>query len=362
MAHDARQGVVQVRLLQAQSGALQQLSIIVQQFTPQVDTAVRDRRDGLASLSFSDNDYDGPADWPVPLRGLGEPFSNDYFPPPPRRAVRQPAKPPAVRPAANRAPARRARGATVMAILGSRTLAAVSCTVAAAVVAYSYFPDLTSRLGKRKVEPVTITTTASARQEVRKDPTALGEAPTLPLRGSQTRAQPVAETPSQVETAVETAALPQRSQALPDIATTDPGRSAVVAGVDPLSPFPGVPRARDPAPAVEQGSPTTQVLATARPSSAAADTQTAPEGPPQFVAVVFTHQDRDAALDAFTDLRQRFPGVLARRKAEAQPIEIGEKGVWHRLVVLPAGTRQSAVGVCERLGAAGYDRCWVKTY
>jgi hypothetical protein len=349
-------------LLQAQSGALQQLSIIVQQFTPQVDTTARDRRDGLASLAFYDNDYDGPADWPAPPRSLsepfpGEPFANNQFPPPTRRVARK-AKPPA-RPA-NRPPDRRARGITVMGILGSRMLAVIASTVAVAVVAYTYFPDLTNRLGKRKVEPVTITTTASIREEVRKDPTALEGTPTLPLRESRTRAQPLAEVLSEPEAAVETAALPQRSQRLPDITTTDPGRS-MLAGVDPLSPFPGVPRTRDPAPAVEQGS-TTQVLATTRPSSAAADGETAPDAPPQFVAVVFTHQDRDAALDAFTDLRQRYPGVLAKRKAEAQPIEIGEKGIWHRLVVLPAGTRQSAAGVCERLGAAGYDRCWIKTY
>ena len=42
-------------LLQAQSGALQQLSIIVQQFTPQADLIPRDQRDGLSSLSQSDD-------------------------------------------------------------------------------------------------------------------------------------------------------------------------------------------------------------------------------------------------------------------------------------------------------------------
>jgi hypothetical protein len=248
-----------------------------------------------------------------------------------------------------------------MAILGSRMLAVVASTVAVAVVAYSFFPDLSHRLGKRKVEPVTITTTASIRDEMRKDPTALEEAPTnLPLRGSRMPAQPLTEASSEPEAAVEAVVLPQRSQRLPDIATIDPGRS-MAAGIDPLSPFPGVPRTRDPAPAVDQGG-TTPVLAATRPSSAAADSEAAPDAPPQFVAVVFTHQDRDAALDAFTDLRQRYPGVLAKRKAEAQPIEIADKGIWHRLVVLPAGTRQSAVGVCDRLGAAGYDRCWVKAY
>jgi hypothetical protein len=78
--------------------------------------------------------------------------------------------------------------------------------------------------------------------------------------------------------------------------------------------------------------------------------------------VVSTHRDKDAALDAFADLQSRYPGVLGQRKAEAQPIEIGDKGTWHRVVILPSGPRTSASGVCDQLYAAGFDRCWVKPY
>ena len=74
-------------LLQAQSGALQQLSIIVQQFTPQYD-----QRDGLASLSLSDNDYDYDLPPPAP-RGVIQPLPNEHYAPPTRRAARK-AKPP----------------------------------------------------------------------------------------------------------------------------------------------------------------------------------------------------------------------------------------------------------------------------
>lgn len=336
-------------LLQAQSGALQQLSIIVQQFTPQ-----HDQRDGLASLSMSGNDYD--YDWPPPApRGVIQPLPNEHYAPPSRRAPRK-AKPPPL-PAKRPPSEQRMRGATMVAIVSSRLLAGLAFMVVAAVVAYSYFPDLGNLQGKRRVEPVAITVIGA---EARKDQAALGETPALPPRGLRTRAQPAAEAPSEPAAAVETAALPQRTQVLPDIATTDPGTS-VTAGSNLLSPFPGMPRARDPAPVVEQRS-APQVLVTTKPSIAAADSDAVPEAPPQFVAVVFTHQDRGAALDAFTELRERYPNVLAKRKVEAQPIEIADKGVWHRLVVLPAGTRQNAVGVCDRLGAAGYDRCWVKTY
>jgi hypothetical protein len=348
-------------LLQAQSGALQQLSIIVQQFTPQVDLFPRDQRDGLSSLSESDDDYE----WPPAPRGVIQPLPNEHYAPPTQRMVARQAKPPG-RPAPPRPPAlprappaQPARGARMAAIVGSRMLAGLAVVVVAAVAAYAYFPDFGFRPGKRRVEPIVIKTTARTGEEVAKDQTPLEEAPNLPARGLRTRAQPAAEAPSEPVAAVETAALPQRTQPLPTIVTTDPGLSVTV-GSNLLAPFP-VARARDPAPLPEQSGPT-QVLAAARPSVVAADSETAPDAPPQFVAVVFTHQDRDAALDAFTELRDRYPNVLARRKAEAQPIEIGDKGVWHRLVVLPAGTRQSALGVCDRLGAAGYDRCWVKTY
>lgn len=354
-AHPEERYQIMRSLLQAQSGALQQLSIIVQQFTPQADLVQRDRRDGLASLSLSDNDYERRP--PPGPRGVVQPLPNEHYAPAPRRAAPGKPKPPA-RPAKPRSPAPpRMRGATMIGIVGSRMLAGIAFMVAAAVVAYLYFPDFGNRSGKRRVEPVRIT--ASIGEEVAKDQTALEQAPALPVRGSLTRAQPAAETPPETAAAVETAALPQRPQALPDIVTTDPGRSVTV-GTNLLSPFP-VSRARDPAPSAEQGN-ATQVLAAAKPTAAAADSEAVPEAPPQFVAVVFTHQDREATLDAFTELRDRYPGLLAKRKAEAQPIEISDKGVWHRLVVLPAGTRQNAAGLCDRLGAAGYDRCWVKTY
>jgi hypothetical protein len=100
-------------------------------------------------------------------------------------------------------------------------------------------------------------------------------------------------------------------------------------------------------------------------SPAAAETNVLPAEPARptrFVAVVFTHQERAAALSAYDDLQQRYPNVLAHHKAEVQPIEIADKGIWHRLVVLPAGSRQGAAGLCDRLEAAGYDRCWVKAY
>jgi hypothetical protein len=81
-----------------------------------------------------------------------------------------------------------------------------------------------------------------------------------------------------------------------------------------------------------------------------------------FVPVVFTHKDGGVARRAFADLQRQYPKLLGHRRGEPQPVDLGSKGVWHRLVVLPAGSRSDATRFCDRLVTAGYDRCWVKAY
>ena len=81
-----------------------------------------------------------------------------------------------------------------------------------------------------------------------------------------------------------------------------------------------------------------------------------------FVPVVFTHRDGGVATRAFADLQRRYPKLLSRHRGEPQPVDLGNKGVWHRLVVLPAVSRSEATKLCDRLATAGYDRCWVKAY
>jgi hypothetical protein len=100
--------------------------------------------------------------------------------------------------------------------------------------------------------------------------------------------------------------------------------------------------------------------------------RTEPEPPPpaaepaprgdQFVAVLFTNQHEPTVAKAFAELRQQYPQVLGNRKVESQPVRIAKKGVWHRLVVLPAGSREDAADLCGELMGAGYTRCWVKPY
>jgi hypothetical protein len=82
----------------------------------------------------------------------------------------------------------------------------------------------------------------------------------------------------------------------------------------------------------------------------------------RYVPVIFTDKDQTRALQAFAELQLRYPKLLSPRRAEAQPVDLGQKGIWHRLIVLPPGSRQSATDFCDQLLGAGYDRCWVKAY
>jgi len=82
----------------------------------------------------------------------------------------------------------------------------------------------------------------------------------------------------------------------------------------------------------------------------------------RFVPVVFTDKDKARVLRAFSELQMRYPKLLRQRQAEAQPIDVGQKGIWHRLIVLPPSSHQSATDFCDQLLAAGYARCWVMGY
>jgi hypothetical protein len=139
------------------------------------------------------------------------------------------------------------------------------------------------------------------------------------------------------------------------IGTTSPGQ----VGAPPIARAPQVETATAP---VEQAARTKQRAAPSRvepetPAPAAAGPRVE-----RFVPVLFTHQDGPTAAQAFAELQQQYPTLLASRQGETQAVDLGKKGVWHRLVVLPAGSRQDAADLCGQLTGAGYGKCWVKAY
>jgi hypothetical protein len=77
------------------------------------------------------------------------------------------------------------------------------------------------------------------------------------------------------------------------------------------------------------------------------------------------HGDLHSSLSSAngeTPGERQYPKLMAHRQSELQLVDTSKNGIWYRLVVLPTGSHQEAPETCGRLGAAGYDRCWVKAY
>jgi hypothetical protein len=81
-----------------------------------------------------------------------------------------------------------------------------------------------------------------------------------------------------------------------------------------------------------------------------------------YVAVLSSQKSRMDALKAFADLQQKYGEALSGRVPDVQEANLGEKGIWYRVVVGPPGSRDAANGVCSQLKTAGYGSCWVNAY
>jgi cell division septation protein DedD len=95
--------------------------------------------------------------------------------------------------------------------------------------------------------------------------------------------------------------------------------------------------------------------------ASAAPTVTASSGA-GFVAVLSSQKSRMDALKIFADMQGKYGTVLSSRTPDVQEANLGEKGVWYRLVVGPPGSRDAAAGLCTQLKTAGYPGCWVTSY
>jgi hypothetical protein len=139
-----------------------------------------------------------------------------------------------------------------------------------------------------------------------------------------------------------------------------------VASVPPVTAI-EAPAAALPAPRAEVGSrrpvPTRQAART--PTSAApAPAVSAPGAVPSsgYVAVLVSRQSNMDALKSLADIQQKYPGVLQGRAADVREANLGEKGVWYRVVVGPPASRQTANTVGGELKSKGYGGCWVTGY
>ncbi len=96
----------------------------------------------------------------------------------------------------------------------------------------------------------------------------------------------------------------------------------------------------------------------------------APAGPKPtgagYVAVLASvpasGSSRIDALKQFADMQQKYGVILQNKTPDIQEANLGEKGTYHRLLVGPPGSRDSANTVCSQLKAEGYSGCWVTAY
>jgi hypothetical protein len=81
-----------------------------------------------------------------------------------------------------------------------------------------------------------------------------------------------------------------------------------------------------------------------------------------YVAVLSSRKSHMDALKSFADIQQKYTSVLQGRTPDVREADLGEKGVWYRVVVGPPGSRDSANSVCSQLKSQGYSGCWIMTY
>jgi hypothetical protein len=231
---------------------------------------------------------------------------------------------------------RRSRTPVVLRAVASRSLILVLIIAGGLVVAYSRFPQASDQAGliTKRLEVLERNSAASVASPV--------QATANPDRAAQTG-------PKQV--------------------TREAMRERSAAGA-PYPIVPGVSGDGPPPSALAQlayrsGPTSSQIEASGDrngPRAASAGEGPAVVSNAGFVPVLFTHKDRATVNRALVDLRHRFAAVLMYRQSEVQDLDMGEKGIWHRLVVLPPGPQEQAEAVCQKLQAGGYDRCWVKSY
>jgi len=72
-----------------------------------------------------------------------------------------------------------------------------------------------------------------------------------------------------------------------------------------------------------------------------------------FVVHVASDHSRAQALEVFAKLQRRHANLLKGAQADVQKVDLGAKGVWHRLLIGPAVSRVEAEALCQKLKMNG---------
>jgi len=170
----------------------------------------------------------------------------------------------------------------------------------------------------------------------------------------------------------EQAAAPQRPLVVQPPATTGPSGPAakpvVISRAEPETPEPVAERAPPPAarPQPERVAARTAPAAP-KPTAPVTTASTTPAGDiAGYVAVLasvpVSSTSRVDALAQYADIQQNYGSVLASRTPDVREADLGSRGRYHRLMVGPPGSKESAAELCAQLKAAGYSGCWITTY
>jgi cell division septation protein DedD len=81
-----------------------------------------------------------------------------------------------------------------------------------------------------------------------------------------------------------------------------------------------------------------------------------------LASVPASGSSRIDALKQFADMQQKYGTILQNKTPDVQEANLGEKGTYHRLLVGPPGSRDSASQLCSDLKGQGYSNCWVTAY
>ncbi len=81
-----------------------------------------------------------------------------------------------------------------------------------------------------------------------------------------------------------------------------------------------------------------------------------------LASVPASGDSRLSALRKFADMQQQYGSVLQNKTPDVQEANLGSKGIYHRLLVGPPGSRSQANTLCSDLKTAGYKDCWVMAY
>ena len=103
----------------------------------------------------------------------------------------------------------------------------------------------------------------------------------------------------------------------------------------------------------------TKTAAVAPPQAAPQLNETA-AGSGNFFVQIAARNDQDAAMAAFASLQQKYAGVLGNHSPSVRKVDLGEKGVWFRLLVGPIESKGDADQLCEQLKTAGMKSCFAR--